>query len=500
MSLKRAGIVPLALWSVAAMALLLVAATGSGLGVVQRRVLLSRPLATGDLTGLVLDHLVTGRVVGASASLLSANSTAYKRANERCRRPAADAPPLPKLRRAASWEGSRPKAAGNATAILAMPMDRLALLQAHCAVWPNTIQVSVYAPMCTSHRYMCLDEVATPDQLRAGSSWLGMLGLGLGRCQYSGWSLARLRTRVREAQKQAQATGVCNLRVELWTEEVTEDLGAGAGMAPVASLQNRALQALQLQQDEAKAFEPDHAVVLLDSDIAAVDVWQLLNSSARWDRATAAMGKGSALVLPAFQLAPPPSVHEGSGGGASMLLGGSLESAVKAAMAIVTAEAGKFPLRQKFLDAKARLYSDHGFSTSQDAALPVLWFEAGDMHGDDDNGYPVVPQPGFAPFTVMLQEHVPWADERLRGSYYQRAWQSLVARSMGLRHVVQPNTFTLQLPHKQAYSMGEASLTNFLSMEPVFRQLVEELGGGVYVPVTTFGDSCSLNMPAAEVY
>jgi hypothetical protein len=125
---------------------------------------------------------------------------------------------------------------------------------------------------------------------------------------------------------------------------------------------------------------------------------------------------------------------------------------------------------------------------------------------------------------------------------------------MGLRHVVQPNTFTLQLPHKQAYSMGEASLTNFLSvsavrlrpkaaggavclrcervtwmaseyawapaelhppvgfdwakgflcvclqMEPVFRQLVEELGGGVYVPVTTFGDSCSLNMPAAEVY
>ncbi len=39
-----------------------------------------------------------------------------------------------------------------------------------------------------------------------------------------------------------------------------------------------------------------------------------------------------------------------------------------------------------------------------------------------------------------------------------------------------------------------------LQMEPVFRQLVEELGGGIYVPVTTFGDSCSLNMPAAEVY
>jgi hypothetical protein len=51
-----------------------------------------------------------------------------------------------------------------------------------------------------------------------------------------------------------------------------------------------------------------------------------------------------------------------------------------------------------------------------------------------------------------------------RGSYYQRAWQALVARSMGARHIVQPNTFTLQLPHTAAYSMGEAALANFLAV------------------------------------
>lgn len=51
------------------------------------------------------------------------------------------------------------------------------------------------------------------------------------------------------------------------------------------------------------------------------------------------------------------------------------------------------------------------------------------MHGEDDDGYPVVPQPGFAPFVMMLQRHVPWADERLRGSYYQRAWQVRCASS-----------------------------------------------------------------------
>jgi hypothetical protein len=86
------------------------------------------------------------------------------------------------------------------------------------------------------------------------------------------------------------------------------------------------------------------------------------------------------------------------------------------------------------------------------------------MHGEDDDGYPVAPQPGFAPFTVMRQRHVPWADERLRGSYYQRAWQSLAARYMGVRHVVQPNTFTLQLPHTQAFSNAEAAVTSFLAV------------------------------------
>ena len=36
------------------------------------------------------------------------------------------------------------------------------------------------------------------------------------------------------------------------------------------------------------------------------------------------------------------------------------------------------------------------------------------MHGVDDDGYPVLPQGGFAPFAMMLQRHVPWADERIR--------------------------------------------------------------------------------------
>jgi hypothetical protein len=123
---QTAGIWPLALWSVAATALLLFAVSGgSGLGSVHRRMLLSRPLGTSDFTGLVLNQLVTGRVGGASASLLASNnSTAFKRADQRCRPPSPDMPPLPALKRAGAWEGGNPNAAGNATAVVTLHMDR----------------------------------------------------------------------------------------------------------------------------------------------------------------------------------------------------------------------------------------------------------------------------------------------------------------------------------------------------------------------------------------
>lgn len=46
------------------------------------------------------------------------------------------------------------------------------------------------------------------------------------------------------------------------------------------------------------------AVVLLDSDMVSVDIWQLVNWPTRWARALREMSAGKALVLPAFQLTP----------------------------------------------------------------------------------------------------------------------------------------------------------------------------------------------------
>ncbi|PSC77069.1 Glycosyltransferase LARGE2 isoform B [Micractinium conductrix] len=419
-----------------------------------------------------------GRVAGDVLQLPVAGGEAFRTATQRCRPQLEGGPLLPKLQRSGAWPGSEPSRGSNTTVVTTLHVDRLHLLEAHCAVWPHTIVAAVYAPVSATRRLVCLSEGNGGGELaRRRGSFLSWLGLG-GSCTYSGWSVDRLKRLVRSTHRRAQKTGQCNLEVSFWTERVGAELGAAAGLLPQAALQNRAL--LALGPEDASEHS---AVVLLDSDMVSVDIWQLVNWPTRWARALREMSAGKALVLPAFQLTPGGVAAAAARGEAVGL------AAMRDALEVATAEAGKFPLKQLYAEGRATVYSDHGFASSQSAALPELWFEAGDMHGDPDDGYPVAPQPGFAPFTMMLQRHVPWADERLRGSYYQRAWQALACRAMGLQHVVQPNSFSLQLPHDGGYSRGEAALKNFLQLEPVLRQLVEEVGRGAYVPVTSFGDS-----------
>lgn len=485
----------LAVWTIASISALLLVVSSDSLKYVQRRMLLSAPASgLGAQPARVGSQEATQPLVGRVGGKLlqlpvpPSTSATYSTAFKRCRPQAKGAPALPALKRAGAWPGSDLSRGGNTTVVTTLHVDRLPLLEAHCAVWPHTIVASLYAPLSAAGRVVCLSEADGPEQLQmSGSSVLSWLGLGAGDCPHAGWSVERLKRRVRQVQKRAQKTGQCNLQVELWTEHASEEQGAAVGLLPQAALQNRALQSLKPQE----AAE-HHAVLLLDSDIVSVDIWQLVNWPSRWERAQRELSGGAALVLPAFQLTP-------AGVAAATKRGEAAEmAAMRAVLQVVTAEAGKFPLKDLYKAGSAGVYADHGFGSSQAASLPALWFEAGDMHGTDDDGYPVLPQPGFAPFTMMAQQHVPWADERLRGSYYQRAWQAMAVRASGMQHVVQPNVFAMQLPHDAGYGRGEAALRVFLQMEPVFRQLVEEVGRGEYVPVTAFGEQCALQKPGKQ--
>ncbi|PRW59697.1 Glycosyltransferase LARGE2 [Chlorella sorokiniana] len=482
----------LAAWCAAAGIILVLAASSSRLGLAtQRRELLQgpAPLGADAVTGRPAAARGTlgrmGRVEAPAVGLPAeaASSTAYRAAYQLCRGGDAQAALLPQLQRAAAWEGTNSSKNGNTTVVTTLHVNELPLLEVHCAVWPHKIAAAVYAPVDGSGRVVCLDRWGRPREQGWLSSLLQRAGLGSEPCPFAGWSKARLRHHVRSVQQRSQARGMCNLQMELYTEKIGEEMGPAARLLPQAALQNRIMAALQPEK-----AEEHHAVVLLDGDMVSVDVWQLTNWPVRWERAVQQMQAGRALVLPGFQLSPAGALAAIRAAGRRM----SAElAAMQAAVDIVTAEAGKFPLRDAYLEGRASVLQDRGFASSQEAAVPELWFEAGDMHGLPDDGYPALLQPGFAPFVFMLQRHVPWADERLRGTYYHRAWQAVVARAQGLQHVVQPNTFAMQLPHEAAYSRHEASLAAFQAVEPVFQQLLQEVGAGGYLPVTSFPERCT---------
>lgn len=279
----------LAAWCVTAGIILVLAASSSRLGLAtQRRELLQGPppLAAAAVTGApqgaargTLSRM--GRVEAPAVVLPpeAAGSTAYRTAYQLCRGGDEQLAPLPQLQRAAAWEGANATKNGNTTVVTTLHVNELPLLEVHCAVWPHKIAAAVYAPVDGSGRVVCLDRWGRPREQGWLSGLLRRAGLGSEPCPYAGWGKGRLRHHVRGVQQRAQARGMCNLQMELYTEKITEEMGPGARLLPQAALQNHVLAALQPEK-----AEEHHAVVLLDSDMVSVDVWQLANWPARWLR------------------------------------------------------------------------------------------------------------------------------------------------------------------------------------------------------------------------
>ncbi len=79
-------------------------------------------------------------------------------------------------------------------------------------MWPHTIVAAVYAPISAARRVVCLSEAGGMEQLAASRSWLSWLGRGAGDCPHAGWTVERLKRRVRDVQKRAQKTGALDCR------------------------------------------------------------------------------------------------------------------------------------------------------------------------------------------------------------------------------------------------------------------------------------------------
>ncbi len=118
----------LAIWSVGAISLLLLAANSDSIAYVQRRMLLSAaPSAHGGASD---PQPLVGRVAGKLVQLPapSPNATTYRGAFKRCRPPPADGDVLvPALKRAGVWDGADTSRGGNTTVVTTLHADRWAL-------------------------------------------------------------------------------------------------------------------------------------------------------------------------------------------------------------------------------------------------------------------------------------------------------------------------------------------------------------------------------------
>lgn len=114
----------LAIWSVGAISLLLLAANSDSLAYVQRRMLLSTAAAVPAHGGATDSQPLVGRVGGKLVQLPLPNVTTYGTAYKRCRPPAEGDAALPALKRASAWEGADDSRGGNTTVVTTLHVDR----------------------------------------------------------------------------------------------------------------------------------------------------------------------------------------------------------------------------------------------------------------------------------------------------------------------------------------------------------------------------------------
>lgn len=122
----------LAIWSVGAISLLLLAANSDSLAYVQRRMLLSAAPAVSAHGSTSDPQPLVGRVAGKLVQLPtpSPTATAYHDAFKRCRSPPADGDvALPTLKRVSAWEGADASRGGNTTVVTTLHVDRWVLPQ-----------------------------------------------------------------------------------------------------------------------------------------------------------------------------------------------------------------------------------------------------------------------------------------------------------------------------------------------------------------------------------
>ena len=337
-------------------------------------------------------------------------------------------------------EKARPKRA--VTVVTQLSLERAAMLEQQCTLWPHPIAAVVYIPLLRGR-------IFSPEE--------------------GPWGLAPLEHAVQELRamhdRLSQLPEGCVLDMEVVVEECcNKDIGS---MYPTNAVRNRALQLASTE-----------VVLLLDVDfVVDLSLARTLEDRRRYAELVELLSRQHALVLPAFE-----AWDQGEWG---------------KKVALEAVHQGKAYITAKFMYNVVIGFHMSHYPQGHEKTNFWKWINSTDA-------YEVEYQIGFEPYIMLLKKFVPYYDERFRGYYWNKV-QHLMHVSMqnSFTFVVHPEAFVVHVPHKKPSTKVRTRRSGQKERNHVmFLEALEDMKNDRFVPVTGFPHLClppDLQRSAARV-
>lgn len=116
-----------------------------------------------------------------------------------------------------------------------------------------------------------------------------------------------------------------------------------------------------------------------------------------------------------------------------------------------------------------------------------------------DKIYNISFQPLFEPYLIMRRAYVPWADESLRGYYFNKQLLMRHVAALGAHLVVHPAAFVLHQPHKSSAMRWK---TRHLGVrqrnQAIYEDAARAMRSGSYLPAVARHERCYVGGAGAD--
>lgn len=345
---------------------------------------------------------------------------------------------LPQLKIEQLLETNKPRSPQDVTLVTQLSFERLYMLEGQCDVWNGVISAAVYIALLNG-------KVVTVELNSNQNPRLT--------------DISEVELKFKQFHQLAEAKGLCKLDLQLVSQTV-ESIWLSA-LYPVNAMRNRAL-----------ANARTEAVLLLDVDFwPSAELSELTQKPAKYASLVAALQKGAAVVLPAYETGDPGDI--------------GVEVAREAVLE------GKDAAVRMFWDGRIKAFHTDRYEAGHRATDYKRWLEA-------SRPYNIQYEEGFEPYVIVSRRYVPWYDERFVGYRKNKVVHLLYLSTSGIQFVVHPRAFTVHSPHPRARTWKVTHKTGLWDqLAEIYDQAKEGMVEGSYIPSAMY--SCGEHLAGPQL-